>query len=119
MKVLIIDDEKLVRWFLERALKKWNYEVAAVSSSKEALELLNSEAFDLVFTDLKMPVADGSLVIDHLSAMPNPPYTIVCSAYITDEMEQDFEDKGILCLKKPFKLEELESTIKKLITLNT
>ncbi len=117
MKVLIIDDEKLVRWFLERALKKWNYEVESVSNGKEALELIDQDSFDIVFTDLKMPVGNGSLVIEYLREMDNPPDVIVCSAYITTEMEDDFESKGILCLKKPFKLDELESTIKKLLSL--
>lgn len=117
MKILVIDDEKLVRWFLERALKKWNHDVISVSNGMDALELLNSESFDIVFTDLKMPAGNGSLVIEHMSEMTNPPNTIVCSAYITEEMEQAFLDKGILCLKKPFKLEELEFNIKKLLAL--
>lgn len=117
MKVLIIDDEKLVRWFLERALKKWNYDVEAVSNGKEALELIDQDTFDIVFTDLKMPAGNGTLVIEYLRDMDNPPDIIVCSAYITSEMEEDFLSKGVLCLKKPFKLDELETTIKKLKSL--
>ncbi|UCG78276.1 MAG: response regulator [Nitrospirota bacterium] len=114
MKVLIIDDEKLVRWFLERALKKWDYEVTSVSNGKEAVDALDKESFDLVFTDLKMPVANGSLVIEHLGQIADPPKIIVCSAYITSEMEEDYKNKGILSLKKPFKLDELERIIKKM-----
>ena len=118
MKVLIIDDEQLVRWFLERALKKWDFQVFSASNGEEALQLLKKESFDLVFTDLKMPVADGSFVIEKLGETPNPPHLIVCSAYITPEMEQEYTIKGISTLKKPFKLEELENTLKRINTLN-
>ncbi|MEE9524684.1 MAG: response regulator, partial [Thermodesulfovibrionales bacterium] len=79
MKVLVADDEKLVRWFLERALKKWNYEVESVSNGKEAVELIDQDSFDIVFTDLKMPVGNGALIIEHVRKMDNPPYVVVCS----------------------------------------
>ncbi|GBD99809.1 sporulation initiation phosphotransferase F [bacterium BMS3Abin07] len=118
MKVLVIDDEKLVRWFLERALRKWNHNVTSASDGNKAIDLLKSNSYDIVFTDLKMPAADGSSVIEYLNGMANTPSIIVCSAYITPEMEDDFRNRGLLALKKPFKLEELEDIMKKITTLN-
>ncbi|MGE5892566.1 MAG: response regulator [bacterium] len=117
MKVLIVDDEQLVRWFLERALKRWNFEVVAVSSVEDALKHLNTEQFDLIFTDLKMPSGNGVLIVNKLNRMEKPPHLIVCSAFITLEMEEEFKSKGIQILKKPFKLDELESSLKKLVSL--
>lgn len=117
MKVLIIDDEQLVRWFLERALKRWNFEVLSVSNVQDAMKHLESTHFDMVFTDLKMPAGNGALVIEKVDKMTNPPKLVVCSAYITPDMEETFRENGITTLKKPFKLDELERTLKKILTV--
>ncbi|MCK4911233.1 MAG: response regulator [Thermodesulfovibrionales bacterium] len=112
MKVLVVDDEQLVRWFLERALKKWGHEVVPAPSSQEALALLGSTKFDVLFTDLRMPEGNGAQLIKQVSDMPNKcSRIVVCSAFITSEMARDFESKNILTLKKPFKLNELESVL--------
>ncbi len=114
MKVLVVDDEQLVRWFLERALKKWGHEVVSVSNNKEAIEQINSKKFDVLFVDLRMPEGNGSILIDKVGELTHfPEKIVVCSAFITGEMMQDFNRKGILTLKKPFKLAELENTLLK------
>jgi DNA-binding NtrC family response regulator len=114
MKVLVVDDEQLVRWFLERALKKWGHEVVSVSNNKEAIEQINSKKFDVLFIDLRMPEGNGSILIDKVGELAHlPERIVVCSAFITGEMMQDFNRKGILTLKKPFKLAELENTLLK------
>lgn len=112
MKVLVVDDEQLVRWFLERALKKWGHEVVSAPSSQEALSLIDKTKFDVLFSDLRMPEGNGAKLIKQVSDMPNKCSKIVaCSAFITSEMARDFKSKGILSLKKPFKLNELESIL--------
>lgn len=115
MKVLIVDDEQLVRWFLERALKRWNFNVTAVASAEDAIRHLETNSYELVFTDWKMPSGSGALVVKKVFEMQFPPHLIVCSAYVTPEMEDEFRAKGIHTLKKPFKLDELESALKSLL----
>ena len=113
MKVLVVDDEQLVRWFLERALKKWGHDVVSVSNTKEAMQHIDTQPFDVMFTDLRMPGGNGANLVKSLSEKPDKDMRIViCSAFITPEMVMDFSDRGILTLKKPFKLSELESTLK-------
>lgn len=114
MNVLVVDDEQLVRWFLERALKKWGHEVVSVSNNKEAMEQISSEKFDVLFIDLRMPEGNGSILLDKVGELAHfPERIVVCSAFITGEMMQDFNQKGILTLKKPFKLAELENILSK------
>lgn len=114
MKILVVDDEQLVRWFLERALKKWGHDVVSVSTTRDALDQMGRGAFDVLFTDLRMPEGNGASLLKKLGEMPSQPLKIVvCSAFITSDMVSDFKEKGILTLKKPFKLMELESTLKK------
>ncbi len=114
MRVLVVDDEQLVRWFLERALKRWDYRVTSVSNVNDALAITDREDFDIVFTDLKMPEGKGEILVDKLSALPRRPHIVVCSAYITPELANSFRNRGILTLKKPFKLTELKETLGKI-----
>ena len=96
MKVLVVDDEQLVRWFLERALKRWGHEVTSVSNINEAVHIAEREEFDIVFTDLKMPEGDGSILVDKLCAMTNRPEIVVCSAYITPDLDRDLDRKSVV-----------------------
>lgn len=113
MKVLVVDDEQLVRWFLERALRKWGHEVVSVSNTADALNKMKKEEFDVLFTDLRMPEGNGSMLVSEVREKTDKPLKIVvCSAFITSELATDYGKKGILTLKKPFKLAELESTLR-------
>ena len=111
MRVLIVDDEQLVRWFMEWALLKKGFEVKSVASVQAALDIIQNEHFDIVFTDLKMPEENGAILVHKLREMPHQPVIVVCSAYITAELEKEFRNMGALTLKKPFKLKELEATL--------
>lgn len=114
MRILVVDDEHLVRWFLERALKKWGHEVVTASSSHDAIRHFKTGSFDVMFTDLRMPEENGADLIDKVrEAVDSRMKIVVCSAFITKEMAQDFKSKGILTIKKPFKLSELEETLER------
>jgi DNA-binding NtrC family response regulator len=109
-----VDDEQLVRWFLERALKKWGHEVVSAPSGQDALKILEESSFDVLFTDLRMPEGNGAKLIKQASDMTHKcKKIVVCSAFITAEMARDYDSKGIFTLKKPFKLNELESVLAK------
>ncbi len=112
MRILVVDDEQLVRWFLERALTKWGHRVITASNVSEARKSINGSGFDVMFTDLRMPEGNGTLLLDLLSEIASKkPRVVVCSAFITAEMDREFKDKGYLTLKKPFKLAELQEVI--------
>lgn len=111
MKILVVDDEQLVRWFLDRALRKSGHEVVAVSNISEAFEKLQTEKFDMLFVDLRMPEGRGAELIEKMEKLIQKPRVVVCSAFITSEMEEEFRNKGLCILKKPFKLDELSSAV--------
>ena len=116
MKILIVDDEQLVRWFLERALARRGHDIVSVSNGAEAIDALAAADFDLMFTDLRMPEENGSTLIEKVSEITNgkskkSPKIVVCSAYITSEMVENYQNGGIKVLRKPFKLEELEGIL--------
>ncbi len=116
-RVLVVDDEHLVRWFLDRALKKNGFEVETAGTIREAFDRLKSESFDLLFVDLRMPEGGGAELIEKMGQLPKQPKVVVCSAFITPELEDEFRSRGILILKKPFKLDELHSVVKKCLAV--
>ncbi len=117
MKILVVDDEQLVRWFLDRALKKSGHEVITASNISEAYEKLNREKVDILFMDLRMPDGNGRELVEKIANSPLKPKVVVCSAFITSEMEEEFRNKGICILKKPFTLDELNKVVQQCISL--
>lgn len=116
MKILVVDDEQLVRWFLDRALRKSGHEVIAVPNIFEAFEKFEAEKFDMLFVDIRMPEGNGVELIEKMAELVQKPKVIVCSAFITLELEEELKNKGVCILKKPFKLDELNSAIEQCLS---
>ena len=69
MRVLVVDDETLINQYIVQCIKRADADieiVAAVTSGKKALEVMEKEAVDLVFTDITMPRMDGIALLRHL-----------------------------------------------------
>ena len=64
IRILIVDDEKVIRDGVERALAGSGYSVANAESGERGLEMLKAEAYDIVLLDLMMPGIDGFTVLD-------------------------------------------------------
>jgi len=115
MKILVVDDEQLVRWFLDRALKKSGHEVITASNISEAYEKLNGEKIDILFVDLRMPGGNGRELLEEIANLTLKPKVVVCSAFITSEQEEEFRNNGMCILKKPFRLDELNRVVQQCI----
>jgi DNA-binding NtrC family response regulator len=111
MKILVVDDEQLIRWFLARALKKDGHEVITAETVADASIKLSSEIIDVLFIDLRMPEGSGAELIGKADKRGKNPKVIVCSAFITVDLEEEFRQKGVCILRKPFKLDELNDAV--------
>ena len=58
-RVLVAEDNDTVREFIRRALESVSFEVAVAKDGQEALEILAQQSFDVLVTDIVMPVVDG------------------------------------------------------------
>ncbi len=79
-KVLIVDDEKLVRWSLRRKCEEWGYQVLEAENGPEALRVAQSESPDLVLLDVRMPELSGLEVLDRLKQSGDPRAVIMITA---------------------------------------
>ena len=113
-KILVVDDEVLMRNFLIEALKRKGLEAMAAENGSKALALLNEQSFDLVITDMKMPGMTGMDVLKAVKEISPRTLVIVITAFGTIENAVEAMQKGAFhYLIKPFSLESLMANIEK------
>jgi len=83
VRILIIDDEKVIREGVSRALSKLGYEVAKAEDGDRGLELLQEQDFNIVLTDLMMPGIDGFAVLDWVRENQPHVQVIVITGFAT------------------------------------
>jgi len=117
--VLIVDDEKHTREGLQQALAE-NYDVSTAASADEAFNLMDSQPFDVIVTDLRMPGKSGLKVIDKALALPNRPAVLMMTAYGTIESAVEAMKRGAVdFLTKPVNIERLEVLIQRALKTRT
>jgi len=84
-KILIVDDEKIIRDSFSRVLMKEGYSVEAVESGRLALEKVAAEPFDIILLDLKMPGLDGLETLRELKERDPDLVSIMITGYPTIE----------------------------------
>ncbi|MFN3487428.1 MAG: response regulator [Planctomycetota bacterium] len=111
--VLVVDDEKLIRWTLTQALGP-EYVVFTAASVDEALDILGRAPVDAVITDLRMPGLDGFDLVERLRKLRPQVKIFALSAYATDEARRRLREQGVLeCLAKPFELAEVLDVLRR------
>jgi two-component system response regulator PilR (NtrC family) len=111
-RVLVVDDEQSMRELLAIMLRQVGYEVFAAEGGEAAIKALETDAFDLVITDLRMRKADGLAVLR--AAKEHSPRTVVLvvTAFASTETAVEAMKLGAYdYVTKPFKLDELKLTI--------
>lgn len=113
MKVLVVDDEKVVRDFLSRFLSLEAVEVKTAEDGFSAIEQAKKEKFDLVFLDVRMPKMDGLKTFLELKKINPETKYVMMTGYGVDELVEQAKKEGIFAyLKKPFDIEQMLSILK-------
>lgn len=113
-KILIIDDEEIVRDSCQRILQNSNYSIATANNGTEGLILLHAMDPDLVLVDLKMPGLSGFEVLEKIREYDHTIVTIVITGFATVNSAVESMKKGTHdFLPKPFKPDELRLIIKR------
>ncbi|NGX56433.1 MAG: Transcriptional regulatory protein ZraR [Candidatus Anoxychlamydiales bacterium] len=111
---LIVDDEKLIRYFLTDVLKRLNIKVKEAQNATIAIEKLKNENFDLIITDIKMPNKSGLDVLKYAKKKDPFAIVIIITAFGSIDTAINSLNLGAFnYLLKPFSIESIETIIKK------
>lgn len=117
LKVLIAEDNATLRLLTCKMLEKVGAEVITANDGKAALDLFNSQKFDLVITDIMMPVMTGYELTSEIRATGSDVSIIgVTAAFVGDECDQLLAAGANAVISKPIDIKKLKETLE---TLNT
>jgi DNA-binding NtrC family response regulator len=113
-KVVVIDDEPIIRRSLELQLRSKRLSVSLCSSIGDAERCLAKDNFDLMFVDVRLPDGDGTDLLNRLAATPDRPLIVMMTGYGTIE-------SAVTCIRagafdyiiKPFSASQIDVILKK------
>ncbi len=120
LKILIVEDDELSRALMCFQLKSWNYDTFQAKNGKEALQLLTTQAFDLLLLDYSLGDMTGLNIVNHISTdtpttskFYKPQTIIAISANFDDPTAvQEWREVGVFhVLPKPFSKVQFEQAI--------
>jgi CheY-like chemotaxis protein len=116
-RVLLVEDNPLLRWVLRTTLVMDGYDVSAPPSSREAVELGRRTPFDIVITDLTiLPGPDGFAVVEEIRQIYPRTHFILISAQADDAMADRARHAGVeRVIEKPFPIDLIHAAVRELI----
>ncbi len=116
--ILLVEDEDSVRTFTRKALELSGYSITEAYDGVSALSYIRkkNDKYDLIITDVMMPEMDGPTLVKKIKK-DNPQQKVLFISGYTENHENlnSIEEKEVYFLNKPFTLEELNLTVKKVI----
>jgi two-component system chemotaxis response regulator CheY len=117
-KLLTVDDSASIRFAVRRTLANAGYDVSEAVNGADGLEKAKDEEFDLIVTDLNMPIMDGLTMIEELRRLPK--HTGVPIIFLTTESDVNLKARAKAAgatgwLTKPFEPENLVKVVRKVL----
>ncbi|MFN7024723.1 MAG: response regulator [Pseudorhizobium sp.] len=111
-KILITEDESALRIFVARALRLDGHETHEAGDGAEGLEKLAEDSFDLLLSDIRMPVMDG-IELAHQAAERHPEMKILLMTGYAEQRERadDLASKIVDVVQKPFALPDIRRAV--------
>ena len=112
-RILIADDEELVRTLLPEALKHYDYDIDVVENGVEAMSHIDKKSYDLIITDYMMPEMDGLELTRRIKA--KYPYTPILIITGDGPVHDLLKCGATACITKPFNIFELQNMVKTIL----
>lgn len=113
-RILVVDDEHLIRWSLEQNLKKQGYEVLTAGTGEEAVKIVREEQPDLMLLDIQLPGISGLEVLERVKEFEEETIVIMVTAHGGLETAVTAMRLGAYdYINKPFNLDEMSIVIRK------
>jgi len=111
-KILLVEDEAVVRESVRDWLLEDGYDVECVETGEEALDKIKKADYGVIVLDLRLPDIDGLQVFEHAKELTPETKGVIITAYPSKETQEKAKRLGLLdYLPKPFKVEDLEKII--------
>ena len=109
-RILIVDDEEIIRDFLSEVLEE--YDLTLAGDGDEAISCMKEKDYDLVITDLRMPKVPGEEVVKAAKEIRPEAKVIIISGYSSlYTVSQSVNHGAFAFLSKPFSIKELLQTV--------
>jgi len=111
-RILVVDDEESVRAFVERALTLDGHAVTTAGDGAEALDVLGRDSFDLMLSDIRMPLMDG-IALALTAGRDYPDLPILLMTGFADQRERASDLEALIedVVTKPFSLAQIRAAV--------
>jgi two-component system, NtrC family, response regulator AtoC len=111
-KILIIDDDKLIRWSLRQKMAAWSHDVLEAETGTTGLRLIRDESPDLVLLDMKLPDGRGTDFLDEIRRnAPDLPVIMITAYGVIEDVVTAMRRGAYDFITKPFDDPKLQSTL--------
>lgn len=115
-RILVVDDEKNVRFTVAHALRSDGYTVDAAGSGTEGLDCTSETRYDLILVDLRMPGMTGIDMLRELRRRdPAMPAVIITAYGVPQQLVEAAELGAIDCIHKPFSIQTIRAVVREVI----
>jgi DNA-binding NtrC family response regulator len=118
-KIIVLEDDAIVRRNLEQQLRQQRYDVVAAETIAETRELMARDTYDLIFLDVRLPDGEGTDLLRELQSQPQKPLVVMVTGFGSVESAVECMRNGAFdYMLKPFSADQLQVTLKKAENFN-
>jgi DNA-binding NtrC family response regulator len=112
-RVLVVDDEEMIRWSIEQTLSKAGYEVVGAGTGAEGMALFRRLHPAVVFLDIRLPDVDGITLLKHINEGTGTATAVIMMTAFEEDCSATEVARLGACryLRKPFDFDELEKLV--------
>ena len=117
-KILAVDDSASMRQMVSFTLKSAGFDVVEACNGQESLDVAQGKQYDLVISDVNMPIMDGITLIRNLRALPDYKFTplLMLTTEASGDKKKEGREAGATgWIVKPFNPNQLLATVKKVL----
>ncbi|MFI7882809.1 response regulator, partial [Acinetobacter baumannii] len=115
-KIWVIDDDRAMRWVLEKTFKEEGFDVTNFEEAQTALERLHHDAPDVILTDIRMPGIDGLTFLSKVkNSHPDLPVIIMTAHSDLESAVSSYQTGAFEYLPKPFDIDEALALVNRAI----
>jgi len=112
MRILIVDDEEVLRHMVARVLKSMGIESDTAEDGLDAISKINKDEFEIVIADIRMPNMDGIQLLKHIKREYQSIDVLIMTAHTSQHSFTDVIEGGAIdFIMKPFSVEELKAKV--------